>query len=179
MAVARVTACNASDCQRKAKGEMRGVPVGSEANTAASEHFEAAQQGIIARFPCPPDSLGGLAGIYVACPFHTEATVFFVPAMHAISADEAIQAGFDRFRGGNGFDQNPDLDHIASLPVVGRGFKSGRDNHTVAIFMKDKSVAHREPPLITVKRMLWPVVSLGPVGYPMKAANSTMERFLV
>jgi hypothetical protein len=42
------------------------------------------------------------------------------------------------------------LDHVSSLPVVGRGFKSGRDDHTVAIFMENESV-QREPPWITVK----------------------------
>jgi hypothetical protein len=157
---------------------MRGVPVRSEANTSASENLEAAQGRVSARFPRFPDSLRSLAGIYVACPFHTEATVFFVPAMDAIATNQTVKARSNCFRGGNGFDQNPNLDHVARFPVVGRGFKSGRDNDPLRVFMKDESV-QREPPLITVKRTLWPVVSLGPVGYPMKAANSTMDRFRV
>jgi hypothetical protein len=103
-----------------------------------------------------------LAGIYVACPFHTEATVFFVPAMDAIAADQTVQPRSNCFGRGNGFDKNPNLDHIARFPIVGRGREAGRDDHAVAILVKDKSV-QRAPPLITVKRTLWPVVSLGPV----------------
>jgi hypothetical protein len=65
--------------------------------------------------------------------------------MDAIAADQTVQARADRFGGGNGFDQNPDLNHVASLPVVGGGFKSGRDDHAIAIFVENESV-QREPP---------------------------------
>jgi hypothetical protein len=70
------------------------------------------------------------------------------------------------------------LNHVAGFPVVTGGLEARRDDDTVAIFMEDESV-HATPPWITANRMLWPVVSLGPVGYPMKAANSTMDRFRV
>jgi hypothetical protein len=52
----------------------------------------------------------------------------------------------DRLHGINGFDQNPDLDHIAGFPVVGFSGEAGGDDHAMRVFVKDKSVAHREPP---------------------------------
>jgi hypothetical protein len=158
-----VTGGNAGDREGKADGNMRGVSVGSETDFAPGENLEAAQGRVSARFPCFPNPLGGLSGVDVACPFHTEATVNLMTPMHAIATNKPIKARADRFGRGNGFDQNPYLDHIASLPVIGGGFKARGNDHTVAIFVDDVSVAHRAPPLITVNRKLWPVVSLGPV----------------
>jgi hypothetical protein len=36
------------------------------------------------------------------------------------------------------------LDHVACLPVVGRGFKSGRDNDSVLILVENEAV-HWDP----------------------------------
>jgi hypothetical protein len=66
--------------------------------------------------------------------------------MDAISADEPIKTRSNCFGGGNGFDKNPNLDHIARFPIVGGRLKSGRDDHAVAIFMENEAV-QREPPL--------------------------------
>ena len=66
--------------------------------------------------------------------------------MDAGTADKTIQARFDRFRGRNGFNQNPYLDHVAGFPVVGRFIESGCDYDTGVIFVENKSV-HREPPI--------------------------------
>jgi hypothetical protein len=68
MGVARVTGSHTSDRERKGKGEMRGVSVSSETDFPSNEAFETTQGRIIAGFPCSPDTLGSLAGIYVATP---------------------------------------------------------------------------------------------------------------
>jgi hypothetical protein len=97
----------------------------------------------------------------------------------AIAANETIETRFDCGNRINGFDQNPDLNHVAGFPIVAGGGEAGGDDHTGLILVDYKAVAHREPPLITVNRTLCPVVSFRPVGYPMNAANSTMERLRV
>jgi hypothetical protein len=38
------------------------------------------------------------------------------------------------------------LDHIARLPVVGRGLEAGGDDHAMEVFVEDESV-QREPPI--------------------------------
>ncbi len=68
--------------------------------------------------------------------------------MDAISANEPVQAGLDRFNGINGFAKDPDLDHVARFPVVRSFREASRDDHTVLVFVDYKSVGHREPPLI-------------------------------
>jgi hypothetical protein len=67
--------------------------------------------------------------------------------MHAIAANQAIEAFLDRLHGIAGFDQYPHLNHVSGFPVVAGGFKARGDDHTVGVFMENKSV-HREPPTI-------------------------------
>jgi hypothetical protein len=69
---------------------MGGVTIGSEANTSASEDVHELQGGVSACFPCLPDSQRRLTFINVTRPFHAEAPVFFVAAMAAIAADNAV-----------------------------------------------------------------------------------------
>jgi hypothetical protein len=126
---------------------MRGVTVCAEANFPSGETLETTQQRVVSGFPWLPDLQRSLTGIYVACPFHTVFTVNFMTPMDAIAADQTIKARTDRFGRGNGFDQNPHLDHVARFPVVGGGFETSGDDHAQGVFMKDKSVAHREPPI--------------------------------
>jgi hypothetical protein len=170
-----VASGNSGDRERKGKGDMGRIAVGSETDFPTSETLETAQGGVSARFPSLPNPLRSLAYVDVATP---PATVS-VASVHAIAADQTVQARADRFGGGNGFNEYPNLNHVSGLPVVRRGREASRDNDSVGVFMKDESVAQREPPLMTVNRKLWPVVSLRPDGYPMKAANSTMDRFRV
>jgi hypothetical protein len=80
----------------------------------------------------------------------------------ATAANETIETRFDCGNRINGFDQNPDLNHVAGFPVVRWGFETGGDDHTDVVFVDNEAV-HREPPLITVNRTLCPVVSLRPV----------------
>jgi hypothetical protein len=98
--------------------------------------------------------------------------------MDAISTDETVKACADRFHGVTGFNKNPYLDHVTRFPIVAGMREAGGDDHTVLILVENESV-HREPPLTTVNRKLCPVVSFLPLGYPIKAANSTMERLRV
>lgn len=125
---------------------MGGVTIGSEADFPTNETLERAQGCIVARFPSFPNSLRSLPGVDVAGTFHTEATVFFVPAMHAIAAYQTVQARPNRFGGGNGFDEYPNLNHVARLPVVGRGGEARCNDHAIEIFMEKESV-HWAPPI--------------------------------
>jgi hypothetical protein len=83
-----------------------------------------------------------LANIYVATP---PATVT-IATVDAVAADKPVKAGLDCFCGGNGFNEYPDLDHVACLPVIARGGKPGRDNHPGVIFVEDVAV-HKRPPI--------------------------------
>ena len=78
---------------------MHGVTIGSEANLASNETLETAQGRVSARFPCPPNTLGSLPGVHIACPFHSMTTVFFVPAVDTVAADETIETRAYRFGG--------------------------------------------------------------------------------
>jgi hypothetical protein len=76
-------------------------------------------------------------------------TLFPVPVatVDAGTADQTVQPFLDCADGVHGFDKNPNLDHIARFTVVGRGFKAGGDDDSVAIFMENESV-HATPPFI-------------------------------
>jgi hypothetical protein len=69
-----------------------------------------------------------------------------VASVDAGTANETIQALFDRFNGINGFDKNPNLDHIARFPVVRSFGEAGGDDDTGLILVDYKAVDHREPP---------------------------------
>ena len=87
------------DRERKGKGKVGGVTVGTEANFAACKSVHELKHRISARLPSPPDAQRSLANIDVT---RTIATVTVAP-MDARSTDEAIQAGSDRFHGVTGF----------------------------------------------------------------------------
>ena len=135
------------DRERKGKGKVGGVTVGTEANFAARETLEGSQGGIVSRLPRIPDLKRSLPLIDVTGAFHTVTAVFFVATVSAIAADNAIQAGFNRGHRIFRFAQNPDLDHVAGFPVVARGFKAGGDHDTDVILVENESV-QREPPTI-------------------------------
>jgi len=99
-----VTGGNTGNCKRETQRDVDRVAVGSEANFAAYETFETTQRRVSARLPCPPDSLGSLAGVYVTSPFNAVTAVNLVPAVDAVSTDKPIQAGSNRFRGRDRFD---------------------------------------------------------------------------
>jgi hypothetical protein len=108
-----------------------------------------------------------LAGVDVTCPFHTVTPVFFVATMHAVTADEAVKSCPNRFCGGNGFNEYPNLDHVARLPVVGTGFEARCDDDTVLVLVKEKTVAHRLPPIDSMRatRVMMsakPIMARGP-----------------
>jgi hypothetical protein len=151
MGVASVARSNASNCKREGKGNPSRVTIGTEADFSSNETLETTQQGIVSRFPRSPDAQGGLARVDVACPFHTEAAVFFVPAMDARSTDKPIKSRPDRFRGGNGFNEYPNLNHVTRFPVVAGGFETGGDDNPLGILVEDESV-HREPFSIRIER---------------------------
>jgi hypothetical protein len=93
---------------------MRGVTIGSESDFAAGENVHELEGRVSARFPCSPDAKGSLASVDVA---RTGASGS-IATVDARSTDETIKALFDCFHGINGFDQNPDLNHVAGFPVV-------------------------------------------------------------
>lgn len=171
MGVSCPTTRNAGDGEGKGKGHMRGVAVGSEADTSALKNGNGGQGQICARFPRSPYSKRGVVRDDIA------RTLFpgTVATVSAGTTNQTIHPRRDRFDGVHRADKDPDLDHVACFPVVRRGFETRRDNHTVAIFVENESV-HRAPPFVTVNRTLRPVVSFGPDGYPMNAPNSTREK---
>lgn len=145
MGVARPPRRNSGNGKRKGKGEMSRITVGAETNLAARETLETTQGRIVARFPSFPNTLWSLAGVDVACPFHTKAAVFFVPAMHAIAADKPIKSCPYRFCGTTGFNENPHLNHVAGFPIVRWGFKARGNDHAGVIFVKDEAVQLTPP----------------------------------
>ena len=120
---------------------MRGVAVGSEADFAACESVHKLKGGIVARFPSPPNAQGCLANIDVTRAIASGS----IATVDAVSTDEAIQALFDGFHRIHGFDQNPDLEHVARFPVVGGMREAGGDGHPVLVLVEDVAV-QREPP---------------------------------
>jgi hypothetical protein len=69
-----------------------------------------------------------------------------VASVDAIAANEPIETRFDCGNRINGFDQNPDLNHVAGFTVVGLGGEAGGDNDSGLILVDYKAV-QREPPL--------------------------------
>jgi hypothetical protein len=124
---------------------MDWIAVCAEANFPTSETLETTQGGIIARLPCPVNTLRSLAGVDIASSFHPVPTVFFVPAVDTRSADEAVKSRPDRFRGGNGFNQDPHLDHVTGFTVIGGVIEAGGNDHAVRVLV-EKETVHREPP---------------------------------
>lgn len=151
MSVASVTRSDTRDGKGEAQRDMGGVPVRSEADFASNEALETTQQGVSARFPCPPDSQRSLSGIDVACPLNPVFSVFFVSTVAAIAADDAIKSGSDCFHGVHGFDQDPNLDHVSGLSIVRRSFEARRDDDPLGVFVDDITVAHREPPRVSMR----------------------------
>jgi hypothetical protein len=143
MGVTRVATGNAGDREGKGEGQVCGVSVCAEADFPACEAIHELERGIFTRFPSFPNTQGGLASVDVA------RTAFPVPVspMDAGTADEAIQARLDCFHGVHRFDKDPHLNHRARLPVVTGNLEAGGNDHSVAIFVENESVAHREPPL--------------------------------
>jgi hypothetical protein len=69
-----------------------------------------------------------------------------VAPVNAVAADKTVKAGFNRFGRGNGFNQDPDLDHVARFPIV-RGMSKARgDDNPQGVLVEDETVVHSEPP---------------------------------
>ena len=143
MCIAGVTGSHTSDRERKGKRDVDWITIGSEAHLAASESLETTQQGVVARPPCPPDSLWSLTNIYVATPIPTVT----VATVDAVAADKPIQAGSNGGHGIFRFAENPDLDHITGFPVIARGGEARGDGHPGGVFVENVAV-QREPPTI-------------------------------
>ena len=124
---------------------MHRVAVCSETNTAAGETLKTTQGGIVARFPRIPDLKRRLALIHVTRALNSVPAVYFVATVSAIAADEAIQARFNRGHGILGFNEYPNLEHVARFTIVGWSLEAGRDDDTVLILVKDVAV-QRTPP---------------------------------
>lgn len=97
---------------------MRGITIGSEANTSASETLETTQGGIIARLPRFINLQRSLTLIHVTRAFNSVFSVNFVATVSAVAADQAVKSGTYRGHGVTDFDQDPHLDHVAGFPVV-------------------------------------------------------------
>ena len=152
MAIARPTRSDTRDGKGKAKGDPSGITIGSEADFAASETLETTQRRIIARPPRIPNLKRSLALIDVTCPFHSVTPVFFMTTVATIAADNAVKSGSDGGHRVFRFAQDPHLDHVAGFPIVARGGEAGGDGHPLGVFVEEKAIAHRSPPLITVNR---------------------------
>jgi len=157
MGVSCPTTRNAGDGEGKGKGHMRGVAVGSEADTSALKNGNGGQGQICARFPSSPNPKGRVVRDDIAGAARARA----VSTVSAVSTDKPVQTRRNCFDGIHRTDKDPDLDHVSGFAVVGRGLEARRNNHTVAIFVENETV-HRAPPFVTVNRTLRPVVSFGP-----------------
>jgi hypothetical protein len=51
----------------------------------------------------------------------------------------------------NGFDKNPNLDHIARFPIVRLGGKAGRDDNAMGVLVENVAVAQRTPPRLSMR----------------------------
>ena len=91
MGVTGVAACDSGNCERKGKGYVHRITVGTEANTAACKSVHELKCGIFARFPSSPDTERSLANIDVT----RAIAAVTVATVDARSTDEAIQALFD------------------------------------------------------------------------------------
>jgi len=86
--------------------------------------------------------------------------------MHAIAANNPVQAGSNRGHGVFRFAENPHLDHVSGFPVIGGGLETGCDDHAIAIFVENKSV-HSRPPKLSMRatmaiRRMKPKAASGP-----------------
>jgi hypothetical protein len=72
-------------------------------------------------------------------------TVNLMTPMHAIAADNPVQAGSNRGHGVFRFAENPNLDHVAGFPVVTRSFKARGDDDSGVVFMKNEAVQSKPP----------------------------------
>jgi hypothetical protein len=136
---------NASDGERKGKGDPCRITIRAETDFPTNEAFEGAQQRVVSGFPSFPNTLWCLPGVYVTSPFHTEAAVNFMTPMHAIAANNPVQAGSNRGHGVFRFAENPHLDHVARFPVITRCFKSGRDDDSVLVFVENEAIQSKPP----------------------------------
>jgi hypothetical protein len=155
-----------------------GIAIGTEADFPTGKTLEGTERRVVSGFPRIPNLQWGLALIHVARALNPEHPVNFVATMSAVAADDSIKSGFNGCDGVLRFAEDPYLNHIAGFPVVRSFGESRGDYDTDGIFVENEAV-QLAPPWITVKRTLWPVVSFRPDGYPINAANSTIERFLV
>ena len=119
--VTGVTRSHTRDSQRKGKGDMGRVTVGTEADFAAGETLETTQGGIVSGFPRIINLKRGLALIHVARALHSMTPVNFVTTVSTVSTDKAIKSGSDCgdriFR----FAEYPHLEHVTGFSIVRRG----------------------------------------------------------
>ena len=72
-------------------------------------------------------------------------SVYLMTTVDAVAADEAIKSGFNRGHRILGFDQNPNLNHVAGFSIVARGFKAGGDDDPLGVLVKEKAVQSTPP----------------------------------
>ena len=65
--------------------------------------------------------------------------------MHAIAADNPIQAGSNRGHGVFRFAENPHLNHVSRFPVIAGGFEAGGDDHAGVVFVENEAVQSKPP----------------------------------
>ena len=145
MGVACVTACDSGDGKGKGKGKMSGIAVCAETDFPTGETLEGSERRIFSGFPRIPDLKRSLPLIDVTSALNPVTPVNFMTTVATISTDEAIQAGSDCGHRIFRFTQNPHLEHVARFPVVGRGFKTSRDDHPLGVLVENVAV-QRTPP---------------------------------
>lgn len=127
---------------------MRRIPVGSETDPSARENGNGGQGKVCARFPSPPNPKRGLACVDVA----RTARSGPVATVGAVAADEPVETFLDCADRIHCADQNPDLNHRAGLPVVRWGVESGRDDHSLGVFVEDEAIQRLPPSNIACSR---------------------------
>ena len=132
---------------------MHRIAIGTESNTSASEAVHVLEGGIIARFPRIPDLKRRLPLIDVTRAVNSVTPVNLMTTVATVSADQTIQAGFNRGDGILGFNEYPHLEHVSGFSIVAGGFETGRDDDSFGVLVKDKAVTHRTPPTMNSATM--------------------------
>ena len=131
---------------------MGRVTVCAEANTSASETFKGTEGRIVAGFPRIPYLKRRLPLVHVTRAVNPVPPVNFMTTVSAVSTDQTIQAGSDRFHRILGFNEYPNLNHVARFPVIRRVGKTRRDNDSFGVFMENEAI-HNTPPTMNSATM--------------------------
>jgi len=125
----------------QSKGQVRRVAIGPEANRAPPEDFNGGKGRVGSRTPFNPNPTRSLTDVHVASSFFTLARFGCLACTQwAVAADETVATGLDGGNGILGTDQDPNLDHVPGLPVLGFAGEACRDYDAICVLVDDVAV---------------------------------------